>query len=82
MKPPAEPGLIVYAPPGNPWWSTDCPTAAAAYRCACGATGTTGSRRGVAAVQELLAAWDEHIPCSPHRAAMEEVRRFHAGRPE
>lgn len=79
---PAGPGLVVYAPPARQWWLATSSEAAAAYRCVCGATGTTGTRRGTKAAQELLADWDEHIPCSPHRTAMEEVRRLHAGRSE
>lgn len=71
---PDEAGLVVYAPPGSPWWSLHSPKATAAYRCLCGATGSTSTRRGTEAVRKVLADWDRHIPCSPHRTAVEELR--------
>lgn len=72
---PDRPGLVVYAPPGTPWWSLTSPTATAAYRCLCGATGSTAGKRGSLAVCKVLADWDRHIPCSPHRMAVDELRR-------
>jgi len=75
---PDEPGLVVHAPPGKQRWSTACPSAAAAYRCLCGAT---GSASGPAKVLVLLEEWGLHIECSPYRMVMEEVRRLHGDPP-
>lgn len=73
---PDGPGLVVYAPPGKPWWSTACPSASAAYRCLCGATGTSAGEAGVLA---LLDEWEKHVGCSPHRTVLAALSRSRRG---